>query len=512
MKKRMMTLLLSFVMFASVLMPAQFAFAAIPELPYGETTLDKVTLPNWMSAIRGETKLTEITMPGTHDSAARNFRGIGALATGIAKCQDLTITEQLNAGVRFLDIRCECNPNDSTVWLVHGAVDCAAVNGGVYYLDTLFKELMAFVYAHPTETVLVSIKKDDGNYGPPSFTKLIYEYIHGYGQNRYYYGIDYRHENFWYLGKSVPALKDVRGKIVLVNRFDSDMEHEYDIGAIEAEAGQKINYGSQESTSYSTPVYQEYYNNNTGVGTAYVQDKYKWSNNDKVRATQEMLNMPHTAGHYYISYSSTTQNKLIPNPKNYANAINPQILNLNYTKNKPSGIYCFDFVNENLTRKIILNNEAVAHIVTGTTGSLTYRFNRYTKTLTISGNGSMPNYSASSPAPWSNQPSGSLFNGQYNSDLLEHIVIENGVTSIGNNAFAGFSKVKTVTVPNTLKSIGNNAFTNCYALTTFNTRPSVNSIANNAFSGCSAMKMYGAKNIYSEQYANARGIPYVRTN
>ena len=61
------------------------------------------TLTDWMSAVNDSLKLSAISIPGTHDSGARYDP---PLLSGTAKCQDLTIREQLNAGTRFLDIRC----------------------------------------------------------------------------------------------------------------------------------------------------------------------------------------------------------------------------------------------------------------------------------------------------------------------------------------------------------------------------------------------------------------------
>lgn len=56
---------------------------------------------NWMSFIQGERKLSALSIPGTHDAGAR-YEPV----SGTAKTQNLTIAEQLNAGVRFLDVRC----------------------------------------------------------------------------------------------------------------------------------------------------------------------------------------------------------------------------------------------------------------------------------------------------------------------------------------------------------------------------------------------------------------------
>ena len=75
-------------------------------------------------------------------------------------------------------------------------------------------------------------------------------------------------------------------------------------------------------------------------------------------------------------------------------------------------------------------------------------------TLTISGTGAMTDYVFSDGAPWYG------FRSQ-----VKTVVIENGVTSIGNSAFYGCSSLTSVTIPNSVTSIGSSAFGGCTALT-----------------------------------------------
>ena len=77
--------------------------------------------------------------------------------------------------------------------------------------------------------------------------------------------------------------------------------------------------------------------------------------------------------------------------------------------------------------------------------------------LTITGNGEIPNYDAESPAPWS-----------ANASSISKIVINDGVTAIGNNAFAGCDKVSEIFIPLSVKSIGDNATDGCANLKSIN--------------------------------------------
>ena len=56
---------------------------------------------NWMSSVSDETFISELSIPGTHDSAS-DERGCNGDA---CQCQDATLEEQLNLGVRAFDIR-----------------------------------------------------------------------------------------------------------------------------------------------------------------------------------------------------------------------------------------------------------------------------------------------------------------------------------------------------------------------------------------------------------------------
>ena len=99
-----------------------------------------------------------------------------------------------------------------------------------------------------------------------------------------------------------------------------------------------------------------------------------------------------------------------------------------------------------------------------------WKYVEATKTLTISGTGLMQNYGHdSSRAPWKK-------------DIVK-VIIENGITSIGNSAFDYCSLLTSVTIPNSVTSIGNYAFYGC-GLTSINIPNSVTSIGNYAFFGC----------------------------
>ena len=77
------------------------------------------------------------------------------------------------------------------------------------------------------------------------------------------------------------------------------------------------------------------------------------------------------------------------------------------------------------------------------------------------------------------------------------------VTSIGNNAFRGCSRLTSVTIPISVKSIGNYAFSGCTNLLTASIPNAVTSIGSSAFDGCSRLATITATNSVTSIGSNA---------
>ena len=74
-----------------------------------------------------------------------------------------------------------------------------------------------------------------------------------------------------------------------------------------------------------------------------------------------------------------------------------------------------------------------------------------------------------------------------NTDVTD-VVIPNGVTSIGDRAFAYCKSIESITIPNGVTSIGVRAFECCYSLESVTIPISVTSIGNYAFEDCGSLK------------------------
>lgn len=136
----------------------------------------------------------------------------------------------------------------------------------------------------------------------------------------------------------------------------------------------------------------------------------------------------------------------------------------------------------------------------GATGNINWTFYSDGE-LVISGLGVMPNYSTDG-FPWYT----------YRSQIIS-ATITDGVTSVGGNAFSGYSSLKQVTLPNSVKTIYGSAFYNCIALEEISVPDSVKTIGERAFMGCTSLKNItigsGISNIESSAFENCTELTNV---
>ena len=106
------------------------------------------------------------------------------------------------------------------------------------------------------------------------------------------------------------------------------------------------------------------------------------------------------------------------------------------------------------------------HAQSGTTGSLSWEITD--GTLIISGEGDMPDYFLGqnnfTTAPWGTQRVS-----------ITAVIIDDGVTSVGNHAFDGCANITSVAIPVSVSKIGNNVFDGCDSLIEINVDDSNNS-------------------------------------
>ncbi|WP_406304233.1 phosphatidylinositol-specific phospholipase C domain-containing protein [Streptomyces sp. NBC_00885] len=145
---------------------------------------------DWMSGSADSTALARLTIPGTHDSGAR-FGGLWA------ECQNTTIADQLNSGIRFLDVRCR----------VTG--DSFAIHHGAAYQNLMFGDVLIacrdFLSSHPSETVLMRVKQEYSQESDATFRRVFDTYLDTKGWRP-----------LFRIGDGLPSLGEARGKVVLI--------------------------------------------------------------------------------------------------------------------------------------------------------------------------------------------------------------------------------------------------------------------------------------------------------
>jgi hypothetical protein len=128
-----------------------------------------------------------------------------------------------------------------------------------------------------------------------------------------------------------------------------------------------------------------------------------------------------------------------------------------------------------ITRTVSVTQAAVSSgslPESGTAGPLTWTFEN--DTLTVRGTGNMPDYdSGNTLPPWSS------FRAN-----IQAIVIKEGVTSIGSNAFSNCENLTSMTIPNGVTGMGQLAFSNCRNLTYVQIPQSMTRIAFSPFQNC----------------------------
>lgn len=168
------------------------------------TVFSSAALATWMGELRDEYPLSMLSIPGTHNSPTCH------VALPSVRCQAVGVREQLDNGVRFLDVRVSVNRNDDHLALVHSVFPISLT--GTKYFGDMLADLYAFLDANPSETLLVSVKREGTGRGTD-------QQLSQHLFKRYCGGNDARR---WFTEPRIPVLGESRGKIVLIRRFHID--------------------------------------------------------------------------------------------------------------------------------------------------------------------------------------------------------------------------------------------------------------------------------------------------
>lgn len=294
-------------------------------------------MQNWLEQIADDTPVCDINLPGTHDSAAR-FMSFSYFA----RCQNRSITEQLNMGIRFFDLRAEAESN--RIKLVHSIIDCrkGRFSRKKLYMDDVLAEMLGFLDAHPSETIFVLFKHDDGALPPAPTFELFYE----------------RHvarETRFFTENRIPLLGEVRGRLVLLNRCNlAELNDKFD----DSNGGINLANWPEQGRYYpawkvDTPILTR--SRESAVGTLCLQDFYtlppkrKWE--DAVLPA-----LTDAANHkgFVLNYFSGSNGLL--GPRVYQRIMLRKSAAFEPAKRQKLGWLILDFPNQDTVQRIIASN------------------------------------------------------------------------------------------------------------------------------------------------------------
>jgi len=117
-----------------------------------------------------------------------------------------------------------------------------------------------------------------------------------------------------------------------------------------------------------------------------------------------------------------------------------------------------------------------AKIYGGTTDGITWSLDLNSGDMTVSGIGDMPDYLNYADTPWTKYVT-----------LAKTITLEEGLTSIGDNAFVYAVSAAQIVIPQTVTDIGDNAFGYCTSLSDIQLPLGLEAIGDSAFIKCTSL-------------------------
>lgn len=242
-----------------------------------------VTASDWMKSIPDNVYLSQLSLPGTHDSGTGNGINPDFMAV-FAQCQDITLGQQWSAGIRAFDLR-PC-VKDDYININHGITATK-----LRFDDALF-QLRDSLIAHPSEFAFVHYHYDSNfDKDRDKYTSLLKELLSRDDLKDFL--VPFRRDL---------TLGEVRGKMLLISR-QSYADYPYTGGCIkgwtseldwDAQTSGKLT-GMDNDVDSSAPLYmQDYYKTDwTSAGFQKKADAVtqllEWSTTHKTESPQDVV-------------------------------------------------------------------------------------------------------------------------------------------------------------------------------------------------------------------------------
>ncbi|KAK0630825.1 PLC-like phosphodiesterase [Bombardia bombarda] len=205
----------------------EYSPSSSPNKTTTTTTTTTTSRARWMRQIPDAALLTQLSIPGTHDSATWNFSQAtrdslahntdpanGVFDAVFYRCQAASPAAALDAGIRFFDLRYALDPTGTALAFYHKA---ALMSQRATVEDVLFG-FYAWLEAHPSEVVILSFQYEGGRPNEPSGYFATAQGLLAGVLTGSRYVLQQRGE----LG----TLGQARGRIVVFQRFDLPTEQQ----------------------------------------------------------------------------------------------------------------------------------------------------------------------------------------------------------------------------------------------------------------------------------------------
>ena len=290
---------------------------------------------NWMKNIPDSYLISEINLVGTHNSAAQFIH-----FSHTSRCQNKNIFDQLSMGIRFLDIRLKFDGEG--LKLCHSFLTCKKTRNKKEALlfQDVFNACSLFLKENPTETILMSIKREAGKNEEATFDYFYKNYIEA--------------TDIFYTKNSVPTLKEVRGKIVLLNRCGADIDNRL---YTDENTGINLTGWPYQSSKNESHLQKVLIAKRDGMSEEYfyLQDFFKLKPKKKweIAILPAIQNSPQDKS---IALNFFSGNNGFSSPKRYSKIIFKRFFDYELIGMKKYGWFILDFPNKKIIKKIILSN------------------------------------------------------------------------------------------------------------------------------------------------------------
>ena len=276
----------------------------------------------WMKGLSDALPVCQMTIPATHDS--------GALLGGEAlQTQDISIREQLEAGVRGFDIRLQACENGKLG--VYHSVQFQ----DIYWETDVLPTFLDFLKKNPSEMLFVSLKKEGGD--SDAYGKLASESLNDKSLAPYIL------KNF----KKDLTLGEARGKILFMHRdrilkeYPGAQCHGWDDN-VTCWVTLKDMQGNETQVSV-----EDEYGYPSGKKAAY-KGKITWKNMQNAMKNKGKQNR------WYISFASATALP-VAGPAAFSDVVNPMLAKQTQGLKQACGIVLVDFAGTPDARTLIDN-------------------------------------------------------------------------------------------------------------------------------------------------------------